>query len=160
MLPADIDTTRIPSQVIEADKKVRQGTTILGDSPEDSATHFVIFQGSVPRWVAPQRHTPFSSEVSALQDIGRQETSELAPIEPSTPDQQVSETRVRLIARKHAGIASSEDFARLDILSARLRALEARENAEATLAITQTIDELEEISTELEQIRSDFDIDE
>lgn len=69
-----------------------------------------------------------------------------------------SDARVSLLVQKYEGKSTKEDSARLEILTQRLRRLSPRVTSEDIAALGIMVDQLEEISDDIDQIAKKFDV--
>jgi len=77
-------------------------------------------------------------------------------IPSADPVARARDMRVSLLARKYEGLSTVEDDARLAILTARLRKLAPRVTAADIDNLTTMVAELEQVSANLDEIRSKF----
>lgn len=80
---------------------------------------------------------------------------QLAP-EADDPVIRARDARIALLARKYEGISTTEDDARLQILTQRLRRLGPRVTPEDLNSLSTMVKQLEETSADLEEIRGKF----
>lgn len=83
-----------------------------------------------------------------------------ANVEPleNSPVDIASEQRLALLVQKHEGASTREENARLKILTQRLRRLSPRVTAGDVVALTTMVEQIEEVSTDLDDIRRQFGI--
>lgn len=82
-----------------------------------------------------------------------------APLKTASKEDAVDrarDARVALLARKYEGLSTVEDDARLAILTARLRKLSPRVTNADLDRLTTIVGELEQVSSNLDAIRSRF----
>lgn len=116
-------------------------------------TPFLVYRSDVPSMHRNGTLTPTAAEL-------RMQTAATPPpvreIVRDDPAGRARDVRVSLLARKYEGLSTVEDDARLAILTARLRRLAPRVTAADIDKLTTMVGELEQVSANLDEIRSKF----
>jgi|GEM_PF-5093666 len=99
-------------------------------------------------------NTPTESERQRF----RKETTETAGPTNDSPVAAASESRIALLVQRYEGKSTREDSARLEILTQRIRRLSPRVTTNDLDVLTVMVDEIEEISLGLDELRKKFGV--
>jgi hypothetical protein len=116
-------------------------------------TVFLVYRSSVPSMRGSGSLTPTKAETLGALGVNTRRPS--APSHDDTADR-ARDARVVLLARKYEGISTTEDEARIEILTQRLRRLSPRVTPKDLDQLTLMVGQLEEVSSNLDEIRSKF----
>jgi hypothetical protein len=116
-------------------------------------TPFLVYRSAVPLMRRHGSITPTQAELKQQTEVGQ--APNIAVVHRDAADR-VYDARVSLLARKYEGVSTVEDEARLAILTTRLRKLNPRVNSADLEQLTTMVDELEKVSSNLDEIRSKF----
>lgn len=127
--------------------------TFVGDqrSPQSSNTEFVELKPfAINRMAAG---TPFIEELRSNQR--RDFTQDASTGEPDALTK-ASEARITLLVRQYEGVKSREESARLAILTQRIRRLSPRVTADELDAVSEMVDQAEDIAMRIAAVREKF----
>ena len=129
--------------------------TVVGERPVSAfqPTVFVSYWSSVPFMHRGGESTATAAELREA--FPSKSLEQLAP-EADDPVIRARDARVALLARKYESISTREDDARLQILTQRLRRLSPRVTPEDLNSLSTMVDQLEETSADLDEIRAKF----
>ncbi len=128
--------------------------TVVGERPVSAFQQsvFVSYRLSVP---SINRGGASTATAAELREAFPSELEQLAP-EADDPVIRARDARVALLARKYESISTTEDDARLQILTQRLRRLSPRVTREDLNSLSTMVGQLEETSADLDEIRGKF----
>lgn len=132
-----------------------QEETVVRERPVPvfQQTVFISYRSSVPCMHRGGVSTATAAELREA--FPSKSLEQLAP-EADDPVIRAGEARVALLARKYASISTTEDDARLQILTQRLRRLSPRVTPEDLNSLSTMVGQLEETSADLAEIRAKF----
>lgn len=132
-----------------------QEETVVGERPVPAfeQTVFVSYRSSVP---SMNRGGVSTATAAELRDAFPSKSLEQLAPEADDPVIRARDARVALLARKYESISTTEDDARLQILTQRLRRLSPRVTPEDLNRLSTMVGELEETSADLDEIRGKF----
>lgn len=149
-------TTDMTARALQAREEKRgREETFVADRPSRAfeETAFLVYTSDVPSMRRNGTLTPTGAELTTLVERSQ------APLK-TVPTEDVADrardARVALLARKYEGLSTVEDDARLAILTARLRKLSPRVTSTDIDNLTTMVGELEQVSSNLDEIRSKF----
>ena len=147
---SDITAANVPTSEEGRD----QEETIVRERPVPTfqPTVFISFRSSVPFM---HRGGVSTATAAELREAWSKLLEQLSP-EADDPVIRAGEARVALLARKYASISTTEDDARLQILTQRLRRLSPRVTPEDLNSLSTMVGQLEEMSADLNEIRAKF----
>lgn len=122
-------------------------------APSFQETVFLFYRSDVPLMRGSGSLTPTGDELR-----GKSRASEARRI-ATPPDDAVNrdrDARVALLARKYEGVSTTEDEARIEILTQRLRKLSPRVTTKDLDNVSAMLGQLEEVSSNLDEIRGKF----
>ena len=152
----DLATTTDMTRTLQAREEKRgREETFVAERPSRAfeETPFLVYRTDVPSMGRNGTLTPTGAELS-----NQVETAQLV-VKAVTKEDAVDrarDARVALLARKYEGLSTVEDDARLAILTARLRKLSPRVTSVDIDKLTTMVGELEQVSSNLDEIRSKF----
>lgn len=149
-------TTDMTARALQAREEKRgREETFVADRPSRAfeETAFLVFRTDVPTMRRNGTLTPTGAELSNLVETTPEVVK--AATKKDAADR-ARDARVALLARKYEGLSTVEDDARLAILTARLRKLSPRVTSGDIDKLTTMVGELEQVSSNLEEIRSKF----
>lgn len=152
----DLATTTDMTRTLQAREEKRgREETFVAERPSRAfeETPFLVFRTDVPSMRRNGTLTPTGAELSNLVET-TQVVAKAATKEDAAD--RARDARVALLARKYEGISTVEDDARLAILTARLRKLSPRVTSADIDKLTTMVGELEQVSSNLEEIRRKF----
>lgn len=116
-------------------------------------TAFLDHRSDVPSMRGSGSLTPTGAELRGLVDGGALRAGAGPGLEASD---RARDDRVALLVRRFEGVATTEDEARIEILTQRLRKLSPRVTPTDLDHLSTMVTELEQVSENLEQIRRKF----
>lgn len=137
------------------DERRGREETLVNERPAPGfeETVFLVYRSNVPSMRGSGSLTPTGAELRG--QFGANEARRIA----TPPDDAVDrarDARVALLARKYEGVSTTEDEARIEILTQRLRKLSPRVTTTDLDNLSTMIGQLEEVSSNLDEIRSKF----
>lgn len=148
-------TTDMTARALQArDEKRGREETFVADRPSRTfeETSFLVYRSDVPSMRRNGTFTPTGAELTNL----LVESRAVSKMPAENAADRARDTRVALLARKYEGLSTVEDDARLAILTARLRKLSPRVTSADIDSLTTMVGELEQVSSNLDEIRSKF----
>jgi hypothetical protein len=129
--------------------------TVVGERPVPAfqPTEFVSYWSSVP---SMNRGGLSTATVAELREAFPPKSLEQLGPEADDPVIRARDERVALLVRKYEGMSTTEDEARLQILTQRLRRLSPRVTPEDLNSLSTMVGHLEETSADLDEIRAKF----
>jgi hypothetical protein len=123
--------------------------------PPDEQTPFVAYIDSVPLVI---RQPTGTVTIAELQRQGFAGLTFNSPDESQDELSSASEARLNLLARKYEGTWNSENEARFQILTQRLRRLDPRVTSKELDSMKTVVGQLEDVSSMLSDIQQKFRI--
>lgn len=127
--------------------------TSPGEGREFEGTVFIIHRSAVPSVSRERSGTRTAEE---FRESGEPHALEATVSVGDDPMSRARDARVALMARKYEGASTTEDIARIEILTQRLRRLSPRVTPEDIEVVSGMVDQLEGISSNLEAVRAKF----
>lgn len=153
----DLAATTDMTRTLQAREEKRgREETFVAERPSRAfeETVFLVYRTDVPSMRRNGTLTPTGAELASLV-----ESTPHAPLKAMSKEDAVDrarDARVALLVRKFEGQSTVEDDARLAILTERLRKLSPRVTSADIDNATTMVGELEQVSANLDAIRSKF----
>lgn len=152
-----VATTDITTSTAFHAREERRGReeTLVMDFPRPARvdTSSLVYLSELPSVRHGEGGTPTTAELAQLLRV--EKTLKVVSFELDDVER-ARRARVSLLARKYEGASSVEDDARIDILTERLRRLSPRVTKTDLETMSKMVEDLEEVSLNLEQIRENF----